>query len=104
MFSPMTPADALRLGYQMSMLTIEAQSVIAMRLWGMAGLWNVAPSENNRMVSEKSTAMFAAGLAVQRAVASGASATDTALAAIKPLRRRTGSNARRLSRRGAFKT
>ena len=103
MFSPITPFDALRLGYQMSMLTLESQSVVAMRLWGMAGLWNVAPTENTRMVAEKSTAMIASGMAAQRAIASGASATETALAAIKPLRRRTGSNARRLSRRGAFK-
>ncbi|MBL4917103.1 antifreeze protein [Szabonella alba] len=104
MFPPIFPVDAFRLGYQMSMLALEAQSVVAMRLWGMAGLWNVTPSENSRMVSEKSTAMIASGMAAQRAMASGASATETVLAAIKPIRRRTGLNARRLSRRGAFKT
>lgn len=100
MFSPVPLADAFRLSFQMSMMTMEAQSVIAMRLWGMAGLWNVAPSENSRMVSEKSSAMVASGLAMQKAIVGGASPTNAAIAAIKPLRRKTAANVRRLGKRG----
>ncbi len=104
MFTPVTPVEALRLGTQFTLLALEAQSVVAMRLWGMAGLWNVAPSENSRMIAEKSTALIASGLAAQQALIRGASPAETMLAAIRPIRRRTGLNARRLSRRGAFKT
>ncbi|WP_259444865.1 antifreeze protein [Neotabrizicola shimadae] len=94
------PLDVFRLWMQSGLMLAEAQAVIAMRLWGMAGLWNTAPGEMTRMVSEKGEAAVASARAAGRAVAQGKPATDVALAALKPVRARTKSNARRLTRRG----
>lgn len=97
---PFNPAEAMRLAMQTTAMLIEAQMVITMRLMGMAGGWRVAPSENTRMVSEKSTAMIAASVAAGRAIASGASPQGVALAALKPIRARIRSNVNRLAKRG----
>lgn len=94
------PQDTIRLSLQLGLMMYESQMVIAMRLWGMAGLWNVTPEENQRMVSEKADAMLASGLAVQKALISGAHPTRAALAGVRPLRRKTRANAKRLSGRG----
>ena len=48
-----TPAEAMRLTMQSSMMLAEANMVIAMRMLGMGGMWRVTPSENARMVQEK---------------------------------------------------
>lgn len=95
-----TPLDAMRLSIQTGMMLMEAQMVIAMRLWGMAGLWNTAPGEMSRMVVEKQRAAVSSAMAAGRAVASGQGAGGVALAALKPVRRRTRSNAARLTRKG----
>jgi hypothetical protein len=94
------PAATMRLMIQSSLMMTEAQMVIAMRLMGMAGGWRVSPSENARMVSEKTDAMMASGMAMGRAMAAGASPQGVALAALKPIRAKTRANARRLVRRG----
>lgn len=93
-------AELIRLTMQTSMMMVEAQMVIAMRLMGMAGGWKVGRGENRRMVAEKSTAMVASTVAAGRALASGASAQGVALAALKPIRAKTRANARRLTRSG----
>lgn len=85
---------------QVGWLALETQSVVAMRLFGMAGLWSVAPSENSRMVSEKSRAFTQSLFDTQRAVWSGARPEQVAAAALAPIRRTTRANALRLSRRG----
>lgn len=95
-----TPAQALRLAVQTSMMMAEAQAVITMRLFGMAGMWQVAPGENDRMVQEKTHAILAAGRAAGRAMMAGHDAGAVALAALKPVRARTRKNAARLSKRG----
>lgn len=89
-----------QLSTQMAMMLAEANMVIFMRLWGLAGLWNVTPSEKHRMVSEKARAAQASAIAAGLALASGKSPAAVAHAALKPVRRRTKSNVRRLSRRG----
>ncbi|MDZ7909294.1 MAG: antifreeze protein [Gemmobacter sp.] len=78
----------------------EAQAVIAMRLWGMAGLWNVAPEETMRMVEEKTEAMTESAFSAGQAAMSGAGAAAVAMAALKPVRKRTSSNMKRLQKRG----
>ncbi|MEE4189408.1 MAG: hypothetical protein V2I76_13290 [Roseobacter sp.] len=85
---------------QMAMMAAEAQAVIAMRLWGMAGVWSVPPSEKTRMVSEKlRAATISNGAAVQAALRGGGP-DQVFAAALKPYRRRTRANSRRLTRRG----
>lgn len=100
MFRPMTPKQTLRLMQQSSLMLLEAQRVIAMRMAGMAGAWNVTPSEDTRMVQEKSDAARAAGQAMLKAAAAGGSAGAVALAGLKPVRSRTRANAKRLAARG----
>lgn len=100
MFKPSTLPQMMQLSLQSSMMLAEANMVIAMRLWGMAGVWRVAPSENTRMVQEKTDAIQAASLAAGQAMMAGKSPHATALAALKPVRARTKSNVNRLAKRG----
>lgn len=94
----LTPLDFLQPTILMSQLMVEANMVIAMRLWGMAGGWKMSQGEHSRMVNEKTRAVQESGLAVARAVGAGQGPGAVAMAAMKPMRRRTKANARRLSR------
>lgn len=87
----------------MTMMSAEATAVIAMRLMGMAGLWSVPEGENLRMVQEKNVAFAQAGLAAATAAMAGHAPAMIASAAVKPLRRATRLNTRRLTRSGAKK-
>lgn len=78
----------------------EAQAVMGMRMMGMMGLWNTAPSEWQRMVAEKQTAAMRSGFAAMRAAAKGRNGAQVAKAAMRPVRARTRANVRRLARRG----
>ena len=89
-------ANAMEVGYVMA----EAQAVIAMRLMGMAGVWSVTPTEDGRMISEKVYAMTKAATDSTKVALRGGTADQIAAAAIKPVRRKTRSNARRLGKRG----
>ncbi|MBV7377544.1 antifreeze protein [Maritimibacter dapengensis] len=89
--------DAWANALQAGMIVAEAQAVIAMRLWGMAGMWSVTPYENTRMVSEKAGAWTRAMLSAGIAATNGG---DVAKAAMRPVRAKTKSNARRLAKRG----
>lgn len=95
-----TPAQMMRLSLTTATMLAEAQMVIAMRLWGMAGLWHVHPAENGRMVSEKVAAGMAGANAAGRAMMAGRDAVAIADAAMAPMARKTHANARRLARRG----
>lgn len=88
--------SALALG----LMAAEAQAVIWMRLWGLAGAWNLGPGEPRRMVGEKLAAGAAAQMAMMRAQMAGKDPAGVLSAAIRPVRRRTGANARRLARLG----
>lgn len=98
MFIP--PFEALRLALQTGQMLTEAQLVITMRLWGMAGLWNTAPEENLRMVQEKLETLAQSATAATRAAMAGKGSAGVAMAALKPVRRRTRNNVRRLSGAG----
>jgi hypothetical protein len=95
-----SPADGLRLWFHTAMMVSEAQMVIAMRLMGMAGMWRVPRGEDRRMVAEKAGAAMASGLAAGTALLQGKSPPEVALAALKPVRKRTRGNVTRLARRG----
>ncbi len=97
---PFSPVDLMRLSLNTATMLMQAQSVIAMRMMGMAAVWTVSPSENTRMVSEKMRAGIKAGAAAHRSAMQGGSATDIAEAALAPVKRATAANARRLTRSG----
>jgi len=89
-------ANAMQFGYLMA----EAQAVIAMRMMGMAGVWSVTSAEDSRMISEKVYAMTKATTDATKVAMAGGTADQIAAAAIKPIRRKTRANARRLGKRG----
>ena len=95
-----TPMEIFRTSLQFAFIAAEAQAVIAMRLWGMAGLWSVAPSENKRMVAEKIEAAQRGMINAGVAAATGKRPAQVVAAAIKPVRRKTRANSRRLAKRG----
>ena len=98
-----TPAEAMRLAMQSTMMLAEANMVIAMRVMGMSGMWRVTPAENARMVQEKTDAAVASGAAMTRAIMAGDSSAQVALAGMKPVRAKTRANATRLAKRGPGK-
>ena len=100
MFRPIPPRDLLRLWFRTGFMLFEAQSVIALRLMGMAGAWPLPPSEPRRMVSEKVKAARTGAKAAGKAVLAGRNAARVAEAALAPTARRTSGNVKRLTRRG----
>jgi hypothetical protein len=97
---PLTPHGYWRIVLQASQIVTESHTVIALRLSGMAGLWPMAGAENQRMISEKLTAATQATQAAMRAGAgaAGGSLSEIAIAAMKPVGRRTRANAKRLTK------
>ncbi len=95
-----TPAELMRTSMTFWTLMAETQAVMTYRMMGMAGLWAVKKSENNRMVNEKGPAFAEAMLASTRATMAGKRPDQVAMAAMAPLQRKTASNNRRLSRHG----
>jgi hypothetical protein len=103
MYPILNPAEVIRLSIQTSLMLAEAQMVIGMRMMGMMGLWRVLPSENRRMSSEKLSAVGEVAIATSHALLTGKHPAHVAEAALKPIRRRTSSNVKRLARRGPGK-
>ena len=94
------PFRMLSLGLQTARLIGEVQTVIALRSMGAMGLWPVGPSESLRMITEKGPALLRSAGAAGAAALAGHSPELIAGAALKPIRKVTRSNARRLSRKG----
>lgn len=95
-----TPFQFARLAQETGQMLAEAQMVITMRMFGMAGLRQMAPTETTRMVQEKAEAMMQATTAASLAMLTGAGAATVVMEALKPVRRRTHANLRRLSKQG----
>lgn len=93
------PFEYWRLGVTTGMMLVEAQTVIAYRMFGMAGLWPVARSENMRMVTEKPTTFARAQAAAFGAMMAQAGPVAVAEAALAPVHSAARANARRLARR-----
>ncbi|SES16495.1 hypothetical protein SAMN04490244_106236 [Tranquillimonas rosea] len=96
---PHTIHDYWVLQTKMATMMLNAQTVIGMRMLGMAGLWPVTAGENDRMVSEKSTAFAKAATAAWGAALSGKRPDQVTSAWLAPISRRAASNQRRLSGR-----
>ncbi|MHA6346099.1 antifreeze protein [Roseivivax sp. CAU 1761] len=94
------PVDYWTASLQLGLLAVETQAVMAMRLWGMAGLWNVTGTENSVMVNEKPGALIDSAMSAVAAGLRGAPPDQIMLSAIRPLRNKTRSNSRRLAKRG----
>lgn len=95
-----SPVQMMTLSFRLGFMLAEAQMVIGMRMLGMAGMWRVTPGENARMVSEKPSTAQDATPAATSAAPQGRSPAVIADHALKPIRRRTSANAKRLARRG----
>jgi hypothetical protein len=93
-----TPLQLWTLGVRTSVMLAEAQTVILLRVWGMAGLWPVGPSETTRMVAEKWPAFMNAYAAAGTAAMKGHGPHRIAGAALTPIARKTRANSRRLVR------
>lgn len=88
------------LGFQAARIGLEAQAVIALRLAGMAGLWNTPKGENSRMVQEKAEAAIEAGQAVTLAALAGKGPAQVLQAGMDEIGKHTAGNMKRLARRG----
>ena len=84
---------------QMMHMAWEAQMVIALRTAGMLGVLRQDVAEPHRMVLEKADAATEALHAALRAASRGEGAEKVMAAALRPYRRRTRANMRRLSRK-----
>lgn len=79
---------------------LDAPSVIAMRTMGAAGFWNHSSSEARLMIREKQVAFAKATAGATRALLRGETPAAIMLEAVKPMQAKTGSNARRLTKKG----
>ncbi len=101
----MTPAVGAGFWWDAWRTAVAAQTTIALRLWAFASPaeWQSARgrAELTRMVTEKQQAMLDAGFAMQRALLGqgAASLLPVLHAGLRPYKRRTTSNARRIGHR-----
>lgn len=95
-----TPNQAMQITVDTGTMLAEAQMVVAMRLFGMAGLWNTAPEEPLRMVQEKVEAVAESAASTLHALLSGQGSAAVAMAALNPVSKRTRANMQRLQDRG----
>ena len=83
---------------QMARIAWESQMVIALRTAGMMGILQQDAEEPQRMVIEKANAATESMQAAIRAAGRGERADRVMAAALRPYRRRTKANVKRLSR------
>lgn len=88
------------LNFALWRMGFEAQSVIAMRSMGAAGLWNKSDNENLLMVREKQLALAKGTAKATLAMMRGEAPAAVMLEVVKPMKATTGFNARRLSEKG----
>ena len=87
-----------RLQMRAARMMSEAQTVIGMRMLGMAGLVPSEAGETTRMVREKQTAFARSGVAMANAMMTGRTPAQILARGLTPIGRTTRSNARRLSK------
>lgn len=90
--------DLFSLQIRFASLMLEAQSVVALRMMGMAGMIPAHSGENCRMIEEKGPAMQRAFMAATRAAWAGKRPDQVFSAAMTPVSDRVRSNRKRLSR------
>lgn len=97
MFNPALMLMPFALWRQMNRIAWDSQTVIALRVAGLMGFLHQDAREPQRMVQEKADAAGEAMSAALRAAARGQPADKVMAAALRPYRRRTSANARRLT-------
>lgn len=95
----MDPMKSWRSAFALWRVMTEAQMVIGLRVLGMWGVLPASRRENHTMTAEKAPAFAKAALAAGRAAALGKSPDEVLQAAIRPVRRRTSANVKRLTKR-----
>lgn len=93
---PQIPGPVIDLALRSSQLAIESHIVIALRLFGMVGLWPVHGDESSRMIAEKAPAWIKAAGHGHQSLLSGGRLDEILLATIEPLRYTAQSNRERL--------
>ncbi|MFV0359500.1 antifreeze protein [Tropicimonas sp.] len=83
-------------GLEAGMLGVEASLVIAYRVYGAFGFNPLTSEELVRMIAEKPPAFAASAVAAGIAAACGLRPDQVLAAAIRPLRKETNRNLRRL--------
>ncbi len=90
----------LALQMRTARMMMEAQTVIGMRMMGMAGMIPARPDETSRMVREKQAAFARAAMAGTGAFVTGGTPAQAYGRALAPIGRVTRANAKRLTKRG----
>ena len=94
----MSPVNVMRSTFAFWTMVAEANTVVTLRVLGLAGVLPADRAENGRMIAEKGPAFTAAMTAGGRAAMKGQTPDRIALAMIRPLGRKTRANVRRLSK------
>ncbi|WP_424973267.1 antifreeze protein [Dinoroseobacter sp. S76] len=95
--------DYLSTGANVWRLGFETNSVIMLRMMGMAGFWNTPFDENWRMVAEKPKVFIKSGSDGLVAAMQGKDPAQVMDASIKRLNKATNANRKRLANRGPRK-
>lgn len=98
-----SPFGLIELSLRNAMMMSEAGMIIWMRMMGVGGMWRVTPSENARMVEEKFAAVMEGATAASRVAMRGGHPFAIVDAGMKPARKRTSANVKRLAKRGPGK-
>ncbi|AKI01594.1 hypothetical protein IMCC20628_02899 [Hoeflea sp. IMCC20628] len=93
------PFNIWRSSAELSALAFETHAVVTMRMMGMAGIWPVEKSENDRMMSEKQPAFAKAASAATTVAMQGGRMDEVFSAATKSLTTKARANRKRLSKR-----
>ena len=94
-----TSMQPFLLWQQMTHMVWESQMVIALRTAGMMGILRQDAEEPQRIVIEKANGSTESMHAALRAAGRGERADKVMAAALRPYRRRTKANVKRLSRK-----
>ena len=94
------PFELFKLHRDSWLALYEAQSVVAMRMMGMAGLWNTTAQEMSKMMSEKPEAFGRSATAVGLAMLTGERPSRIMRKGLDPVARTARNNRKRLRKRG----
>jgi hypothetical protein len=93
-----SPMAIWKSGFDAWRMLGEAQTVVALRMMGMAGMWPLAEGETLRMVTEKQQAFAQSAFDGTMAAMRGAPPDLVLSAMVRPLGLKTSANAKRLGR------
>jgi hypothetical protein len=93
-----SPMAIWKSGFDAWRMMAEAQTVVALRMMGMAGLWTLSDGETTRMFTEKHQAFAQSAFDGTVAAMRGQPPERILAAVVRPLGLKTSANARRLGR------